>query len=178
MNRITALVLAALIAVPAVNAAPRIGPTRVPVPVGREFPIHRALPLVVVRPGPAVVVAPRLYLAPILFGRVVVRSLPGGQVWEGSQRLEKRDGWTDFTMDIDRRGERLYMNIDRGAANLSFAEVVFDDGQSQVIDFGDREERPGLYSLVDFTGGRKIDHVHIVAKADTKKSDITLRLTA
>lgn len=126
MNRFTALVLAALIAVPAVSAAARIGPTRVPVPVGREFPIHRALPMVLVRPGPAVVVAPRLYLAPILFGRV----------------------------------------------------VVFDDGQSQVIDFGDREERPGLYSLVDFTGGRKIDHVHIVAKADTKKSDITLRLTA
>jgi hypothetical protein len=148
--------------------------------VGAAFPIHRTLPFVSVRRSPAVIVEPRTYFPLVPFGAVVVNAIPTGygEIWQGSQRLARSEGWTDFSLNVGRRGDRLYLNIDRGAAQISFVEVVFNDGQSQVIDFNDQTQHPGLYSLVDFTDGRKVDHVRVVAKADTKNSEITLRLTS
>lgn len=158
----------------------RRGPAgRVQVTVRPGFPIRRALPAVVVRPGAAVHVAPRTYLAPVAFGAVVVASLPADnhQVWRETEVLERKDGWTEFTMNVDRRGDRLLLKIDRGAAQISFAEVAFDNGDTQVIDFNDQMHRSGLYSLLDFEDGRKVDHVRVVAKSDTPRSEITLHLT-
>ena len=78
------------------------GPRRTVV-VHTGFPVHRVLPAVVVRPGPVVRVAPRLYLAPVVFGAMVV-ALPAATGWRGSESLDRDDGWTDFTMNIDKRG--------------------------------------------------------------------------
>jgi hypothetical protein len=151
---------------------------RTTVTVRTGFPIHRTLPAVVVRPGPVVRVTPAVYLAPVVFTAAVVASLPPNQVWAGSEALEREDGWTDFTMDVDRRGDRLFLEVDRGAAEISFAEVVFDNGETQVVDFNDRKYNRGTYSLLDFRDGRKIDHVRVVAQATTKETEITLHLTS
>ncbi|MEK6372867.1 MAG: hypothetical protein AABO58_09235 [Acidobacteriota bacterium] len=148
---------------------------RVRVTVRPGFPIRRALPNVVVRPRAVVRVAPRVYLAPVVFTAAVVASLPASD-WKRSENLARDDGWTDFTMDVDRRGKRLLLQIDEGAAQISFAEVVFENGETQVVDFNDRAHARGVYSLLDFKDGRKVDHVRIVAKAAGDETEITLHL--
>ena len=152
-------------------------PARVHVTVRPGFPIRRTLPAVVVRPG-VVRVAPRAYLAPIAFGAVVVASLPpaGVREWTAAEDLEREDGWTDFTLDVDRRGTALLLDIDRGAAQVSFAEVVFENGEAQVVDFNDGTHGRGVYSLLDFRDGRKVDHVRVVAKAASSETEITVHL--
>lgn len=151
---------------------------RTTVTVRTGFPIHRKLPSVVVRPAPVVRVAPRAYLAPVAFGAVVVATLPANREWHGSEELDREDGWTDFTMDVDRRGTKLLLEIDRGAAQVSFAEVVFENGEVQVVDFNDRVHRTGYYELLDFRSGRKVDHVRVIAKASTNESEIKLHLVS
>ena len=81
-------------------------------------------------------------------------------------------------MDVDRRGNRLMMEIDRGPAQLSFAEVVFENGETQVVDFNDRVLGRGIYPLLDFRDGRKIDHVRLVARAERAATDIRLHLVS
>ena len=159
-----------------VHRTPRT--TRVRVTVRPGFPIRRTLPVVVVRPAPVVRVAAHTYLAPVVFGAAVVASLPpvSARPWSGSETLEREDGWTEFTMNVDRRGTGLLLDIDRGAAQVSFAEIVFENGDAQVVDFDDHVHATGVYSLLDFKDGRKVDHVRIVAKADTAASVIRLHL--
>ena len=143
------------------------------------FPVRRALPVVVVRPPlVAVRVAPAVYLAPVAFTAVAVSVPPAAdvQVWKDDEDLDKEDGWTEFTMNVDRRGSRMIVEIEKGAAQLSFAEVVFENGEAQVVDFDDKVHARGMYDLLDFKDGRKVDHVRMVAKAATVDSEITLRL--
>ena len=184
MKRIVTAILVTSLVTTSMDAARvrvRRGPAgRTHVTVTRGFPIRRELPMVVVRPGVTVRVAPGTYLAPVVFGAVVVASLPGAghQVWRGTEVLSREDGWTDFTMNVDKRGAQILMQIDRGAAQVSFAEVVFENGDAQVVDFNDKVHRNGLYSLLDCRDGRKVDHVRIVAKSDTAESLITLHLAS
>src|SRR5438045_4216754 len=86
---------------------------RVRVAVRPGFPIHRVLPEGGGRPVPVVRVAPRVYLAPVAFGARVV-ALPGAIDWRRSETIDREEGWTDFTMNIDRRGSQLLLQIDRG----------------------------------------------------------------
>ena len=180
MRRMVAFSLLAsfFIATGANAARPRRVVVRGPrghVVVRAGFPIHRALPNVVVRSGAAIRVAPRVYLAPVVF-RAAVVGLPATTAWRKSEVLDRDDGWTDFTMNIDRRGSGLVLQVDRGAAQISFAEVVFENGDAQVIDFNDSAHARGAYTLLDFKDGRKVDHVRIVAKAATDVTEITLHL--
>ena len=148
---------------------------RTTVTVRTGFPIHRTLPAVYVRPAPVVRVTPHVYLSPVVFTPVVVTTIPN--TWRVSEALEREDGWTDFTMNVDRRGDKMFLEIDRGAAQISFAEVVFDNGDAQVVDFNDGVYRKGTYRLLDFKDGRKVDHVRIVAQAETKETELTVHLT-
>jgi hypothetical protein len=152
--------------------------TRVRVTVHPGFPIRRTLPNVVVRSA-TVRVAPRVYLAPVAFAAVAVGASPArARAWSGEETLAREEGWTDFTMNVDRRGGGLLLEIDRGTAQVSFAEIVFDNGDAQVVDFNDRVHAAGVYSLIDFKDGRKVDHVRVVAKADSTESVIRLHLLA
>ena len=152
----------------------RTGRVTTKVTVSRGFPIRRTLPTVVVRTH-TVRVAPRVYLAPVAFAAVAVATLPR-DVWTTTEMLDRDEGWTDFVMDVDRRGTRLLIDIDRGTAQLSFAEVVFENGETQVVDFNDRVHTNGIYELSDFRSGRKVDHVRIVARADRENTAIRLHL--
>jgi hypothetical protein len=153
-------------------------PHRATVTVRAGFPLHRQLPAVYVRPARvAVRVAPRVYLAPVVFGATVV-AVPAAdvQVWRDHEGLEREDEWTDFTLNVDSRGTKLLLEVAEGDARISFAEVVFENGDTQVVDFDDRVREPGLYSLLDFRDGRKVDHVRVVAQAEDEESEIALRL--
>ena len=181
-NAFAIALLTALVVLPADAArvtrtrVTRHGVTRTRVTVRPGFPIHRTLPVVVVRPA-TIRVAPRVYLAPVVFTAAVVASIPSSpQNWRGTETIEREDGWTDFTMNVDRRGGKMMLEIGPGAAQISFAEVVFENGETQVVDFNDHVHARGTYKLLDFANGRKIDHVRVVAKADTAATDITLHL--
>jgi len=149
---------------------------RVSVTVHTGFPIRRTLPEVIVRPG-VVRVAPRVYLAPVVFTPVIVSApAPALRAWSDGTTLEREDGWTDFSFDVDRRGSGLLLDIDRGTAQISFAEIVFENGDTQVVDFNDKVHASGVYSLLDFKDGRKVDHVRVVAKSDSASCRISAHL--
>ena len=186
MNRLVAVALlaASLVAGAAPASAARVrvvhrGP-RATVRVSVGFPLVRPLPHVVVR-RPAVTfrVAPRVYLPHVAFGAVIVAAPAADRVvWSDAESLDKGDDWSEVAMDVDRRGDRLVLDITEGPAQLSFAEVVFENGETQVVDFNDRVQKMGVYSLLDFGNGRKVDHVRLVAKASGKETRIAVRLVA
>lgn len=129
-----------------------------------------------VRPVPVVRVTPRVWVPAVTFGAVVVATLPPERAWRGSEVIDRDEGWTEFVMNVDRRGTKLFLEVERGAAQIDEAVVVFDNGEAQVVDFADRVTRTGTYELLDFRSGRQVDHVKIIAKADTNKSEIVLHL--
>ena len=137
-----------------VRRAPR---TRVVVHTG--FPLRRPLP-------------------PVVFGAVVVPVRPAAAalVWRDAEVLDHEDGWAEFNLNVDRRGSGLLLEIDKGPAEISLAEVVFDNGEAQVVDFNDRRHSQGLYNLLDFKDGRKVDHVRVVAKAAAGATEISVHL--
>jgi hypothetical protein len=141
--------------------------------VHRGFPIRRHLPAVIVRPPrAAVALAPRVYLAPVVWRPAVV-ALPfrSDLVWEDGETLAKDDDWTDFTLNVNDAGRKLFMRIE-GTAQLNFAEVVFANGDAQVVDFNESTRGAGVYSLLDFADGRKVAYVRMVARARTPKARI------
>ncbi len=151
---------------------------RTVVTVHRGFPLHRRLPHVYVRtPVVAVRTTPRLFLPPVVFGTVVVAApARDAGIWFGEEKLDRDDGWTELTLNVDRRGNRLLLEIDQAPARISFAEVVFENGEAQVVDFDDRVHAPGTYALLDFKDGRKVDHVRVVAKTEAAASALSLYL--
>src|SRR5690242_6187029 len=75
--------------------------TRTRVVVHQGFPIARTLPDVVVRNSIAVRVSPHVYLAPVAFRATVVPLAASRQVWTAAERLDRADGWTELTLDVD-----------------------------------------------------------------------------
>ncbi|MDZ4804244.1 MAG: hypothetical protein SGI90_05240 [Candidatus Eisenbacteria bacterium] len=152
------------------------GPRRTVV-VHKGFPLARTWPTVVIRTPirPVRVLTPRLYLAPVFFAPLIVATAPKNISWEDTEVIEKREEWVETTLNADARGSRLFLNIE-GLAQLSFAEVVFDNGESQVVDFVDKDVKEGRYLLLDFKNGRKVDHVRVVGRARTDEAGLTLLL--
>ena len=75
-----------------------------------------------------------------------------------------------------RRGTRLWYEVQNGKVQADWAEVVFANGETQVVDFSEHTQDPGLYPLLDFRNGRVVDHVRIVARAKTDDARVALRL--
>jgi len=152
--------------------------THTTVVVHRGFPLHRPLPrVVVVAPRVHVRVAPMVYLPPVVWTATVVAAPAPAQLsWQDSAELAREAGWTDFTLNADARGRKLFIEVGPGSARLNFAEVVFENGDAQVVDFSEHVRPPGLYSLLDFADGRRVDHVRIVAEADSDSARVALRL--
>ena len=154
---------------------------RTTVVVHRGWPIRRAARVVVVRPSRVVVrVTPATYLAPVFFTGVIVAaaSAPAADIlaWEDAETIEKEDDWTEFTLNADSRGTKLWLEVKEGRAQFDWAEVVFENGDAAVVDFKERTHGEGLYSLLDFRDGRKVDHVRLVARAKTESARVVLKM--
>jgi hypothetical protein len=159
--------------------ARRAGNRRAVVMVRRGWPIRRPLRTVVVRPARvAVRVAPAVFLAPVVFTAQLVATAPAREVleWEDGETLSKADDWTELTLNCDRRGTKLYIEIEDGKIQADWAEVVFENGEAQVVDFAAKTREPGLYELLDFKDGRKVDHVRMVARAQSDEARIVLKM--
>ncbi|MEO5960117.1 MAG: hypothetical protein ABIZ49_08630 [Opitutaceae bacterium] len=143
-----------------------------------NHPIRRAMhPAILVRPGVAFRVAPVRFLPAVVWtAAIVARPAPDRIVWQDSETLDREDEWSEIVFNSDQRGEKLYLEVVEGRVQLDFAEVVFDNGECQVVDFADKTHRAGVYSLLDFKDGRKIDHVRLVARAQTDEAKVALLL--
>ena len=151
---------------------------RTVVVVRRGWPIRRTLPLVIVRPARAAFrVAPAVYLAPVLWRPVVVpRPEDDALIWEDGETLYKNEDWTEFTLNAEARGSRLFLEVASGKVQLEFGEVVFENGDTRVVDCQGNARDQGLYPLLDFKDGRTVDHVRLVARAKSDQARIILRM--
>ena len=168
-----------------VSAARRVvvhaGPRRTKVVVHRGWPLARPARVVVVRPSVvAVRVQPRVYLRPVVWTSVAVAvtSHPAADAltWADGATLRRGDDWTEFTLNCGRRGTRLWYMVTNGQVQADWAEVVFANGETQVVDFAEHVHDAGLYPLLDFGDGRLVDHVRMVARATSDDASVVLRL--
>ncbi|MCX6608941.1 MAG: hypothetical protein NTV52_35855 [Acidobacteria bacterium] len=134
--------------------------------------------MVIVRPARRVVAirGPVVFLPPVVWG-ARAGTLPGRDrlAWEDSETIRRNEDWVDFDLGVDGRGDSLYLRID-GRAKLDFAEVTFENGQVQVVDFHERAQKAGTFQLLDFADGRKVESVRMVAKAVTNEAKLTVYL--
>jgi len=159
-----------------VKVVERRGHTRTKAVVHTGFPIRRSLPVVLVRCRP-VVVTERIVYAPLVIWRPLFVSLPSRERlgWEDGETLRESEGWTEAALDVNDRGEKLNLEL-TGRTQLDWAEVVFGNGQAEVVDFNAGTHRPGIYSLLDFRDGRQVRYVRLLARAQSPESRIIVRL--
>lgn len=160
--------------------------------VVRRGPVHRTT--ILVRPGhpirraftravvvrtarTAVVVRAPLVFRPAILWAPVVAVLPARDrlVWEDTETIEKDEEWVDANFGVDHRGTALFLDVD-GKATLSFAEVTFENGDVQVVDFDDQTRDKGLYSLLDFRDGRRVMTVRVLARSETPETTLKVYL--
>ena len=144
MKTLVIAVLVAAVSLQAVDAAfaarrvvVKKRPHRTTVVVHKGWPIKRKTRTVVVRPARVTVrVRPRAYGAPVVFTGAVIavaaRPDRNAIAWEDSERLDKADDWTEFTLNCDTHGEKLWLEIDSGKVQADWAEVVFENGDATV----------------------------------------------
>lgn len=154
---------------------------RTVVVVHRGWPLRRPLRTVVVRPPLVTVrVAPVVFLPVVMWTGVAVAAATAPPhdllVWEDGATLSKDEEWTEFTLNCDTRGTRLWIEVAAGKAQFDWAEVVFENGEDRVVDMKEWTRGPGLYPLVDFRDGRKVDHVRGVARARSDTARVVLRM--
>jgi hypothetical protein len=123
-------------------------------------------------------VAPRLFLPVLTWGGVVVSTLLGRDlmVWEDGENLAQDEEWTEFTLNCENTGTKLWLEIVAGKVRFDWAEVVFGNGEAQVVEMKEFVRDPGYYLLLDFAAGREIDHVRMVAKAESPEARVVLKM--
>jgi hypothetical protein len=156
------------------------GARRTTVIVRPGWPLRRAQRSVVVHTGVAVRVTPVRYVAPVFFtGMAVGAAIAANRealVWEGAAALDREDDWTESTLSCDGRGTGLWLQVKEGKVQFDWAEVVFANGDAQVVDFSERTYEEGLYTLLDFRDGRRVDHVRFVSRAATPEARVVLKM--
>ena len=155
-------------------------PKRTTVVVHRGHPIRRALPpAVVVRPARKTVVvgAPLRFLPPVIFAATVV-PLPARELlaWQDTEVIQSDEDWVDVNFGVDDRGDALLMEID-GRAQLNFAEVSFENGDVQVVDFEEHTRPSGIYRVLDFRDGRRVMTVRLLARSNSDQTTLRMYLS-
>jgi hypothetical protein len=153
------------------------GPNRARVVVGRGWPLKRPLPVVTVRPmGHESKVKGLVYLAPIVWVPAAIELPKAAHIaWQDDQSLMSGEDWTEFTLNVDSTGKRLDLEIE-GRVQLDFAEVVFENGETQVVDFAEKTHGSGVYRLFGFNDDRLVDRIRVVALAKSDEAEVTLYL--
>ncbi len=96
-------------------------------------------------------------------------------MWQDADTLANDEDWVDASFGVDQRGTALLLQVD-GKAQLNFAEVTFENGHVQVVDFSDTTHESGLYPLLDFHDGRRVMTVRILARSDAPETMLSLYL--
>jgi hypothetical protein len=157
----------------AVAALPLAGDVPVNIRLGAGHPLARPSRVVVVRPS-RVVVAPRLVYAPPLRWQRSTIVMPGRErlTWQDTDTIHRRESWVDTHLAVNERGDRLLLQI-QGRVQVDFAEVHFENGQVRVVDFNETTLATGIYPLLDFADGRKVDSVRVIARSLSGQAKLT-----
>lgn len=151
---------------------------RTVVVVKRGHPIRRSMHRVVYRrPNVVVRVAPAVFLPLVVWSPVVIaRPAADRMVWQDAETLYREEDWAETIFDSDQRGTKLHLEVVSGRIQFDFAEVVFENGDTRVVDFANGVRGPGVYSLLDFRDGRRVDHVRLIARAKSDEARVALIL--
>ena len=143
-------------------------------------PIHRLLPReVVVRLARrAVVVRAPLHYLPVLTWRTAFVTLPPREriVWQDTETITRDEEWVDTNYGVDGNGNALFLHLE-GTAQLNFAEVTYENGNVQVVDFNEQTHDRGVYKLLDFADGRHVSTVRILAKSESEDTKLAVYLS-
>ena len=152
---------------------------RTRVVVRRGHPIARAAALsVVVHPARRAVVVPAaLVFLPVVTFAAVAVALPARErlVWQDTETIDKDEDWVETNFGIDDRGDALFLQVD-GRVQLNFADVTFENGEVQVVDFNEKAHASGIYRFYDFPGVRNVKTVRLVARAQSDEATLRLYL--
>ena len=96
-------------------------------------------------------------------------------IWQDSEVLSQKEEWVDCNFGVDQPGGALFLEI-QGRAQLNFAEVTFENGSVQVVDFEDHARDSGIYELLNFADGRHVKTVRVLARSNSKETTLTLYL--
>jgi hypothetical protein len=154
----------------------RHGGHRATVTVHRGHPIHRPLPAVVVRPARTrvVVSAPLVFLPVVAFAAVAVAApAPARLAWQDTELIHRNEDWVEANFGVNERGRELALQVS-ARTEVDFAEVTFQNGKVQVVDFNNRILTPGIYQLADFADGRHVANVRIIARAKAPESKLSV----
>lgn len=169
-------VQSAILASPALR---RPRPPRKVVVVHRGFPLKRALRHVYIRPLVRPYrVLPRTFLPLVIWTGTPVTVLPQGHVlvWEDSTTLTRDEDWTEIGLNCENTGTKLWLEVVAGRVQFDWAEVAFGNEEAQVVEMNECVRDPGLYLLFDFAAGREVDHVRLIARAQTPEARIALKM--
>ena len=147
--------------------------------VHKGFPLHRPLRAVYVRPLPRPFrLQVRVFLPLTIWvgtpSPVIVER--GLLVWEDSQTLQAEEDWTEVGFLCENTGTKLWLEVASGEARFDWAEVVFENGEAQVVEMKEFARGPGLFPLLDFPGVRSVDHVRMVVKAESEEARVVLKI--
>jgi hypothetical protein len=160
------------------HPAPAPAAARSQIVVGRGWPLHRALPTVIVRPSHTPVrVLPATYLAPVIWHPLVIpRPVSDQLVWHDGDHLARTDDWTEMTFNTAARGTRLFVEVESGRVQIQFVEIVFANGKTSVVDFQENVREQGFYPVLDFKEAKDVDHVRLVARAKSDAARVLVHL--
>ncbi len=169
-RRFVALPLLALFAFTATAAV------RVNVRISPGHPLRRPARTVVVRPT-RVVVPARLRFAPVVVWNRSTYTLPPRDrvSWEDTDTIRRGEDWVDTHLSVNASGDRLLLNV-RGRVQVDFAEVYFENGDVQVVDFHEETLNTGSVPLLDFRNGRRVDSVRVIARSLSGQSKLSALL--
>ncbi len=152
---------------------------RAVVVVHKHFPLRRSLHRVVIHPIIRPYrIAPSVFLPLVNWVGIVSLTYPSSHlyVWEDGETLIQEEDWAEFTLNCDNTGAKLWLEVASGRVMFDWAEVVFENGEAQVLDMGESVRGPGHYPLLDFANGRRVDHVRMVARAESTEAKVVLRM--
>jgi len=165
----------------------RVVPPRAPVVTYPGWPLKVAPRPVIVRPPQVEVrplVPPQMFLPPVVFGGVVVNVRPGpgydrgfsrdSLVWQDHVSLYAKDDWTEFSLGCNALGAKLWYEVLVGRVQADWAEVVYENGEAQVVEFPKHTLGPGMYVLLNIGEGRRVDHIRMVAKTTSHEARLRL----
>jgi hypothetical protein len=152
--------------------------TRVVVRPG--YPVRRAINRTVIVRAPrrvVVVGAPLVFLPVIAFAATSALLPPRERlIWQDTETIEQDEDWVESNFGVDERGDALYIQID-GRADLDTADITFENGEVQVVDFNERTYGQGIHRVLDFPGRRSVKTVRLVARSKTEKTTLRMYLS-
>ena len=85
----------------------------------------------------------------------LIASMSPGRPNTCTETIARAEEWVDTNYGVDASGSALYLDMS-GKTKLNFAEVTFDDGHVQVVDFNEETHDPGVYKLLDVNANQHV----------------------